>query len=142
MDEAENEHDQHSGDAEPRRSSRSPPVSPAIGVGDAASKRLDREYQPGEHRDARKRDHAPRQRRQALRARGTLPGLPASRTPRPKSEDASAATPPGKPRGSPVIVRSVPSLIHTCYRVLDLDRSVGFYEKLGLAEIGRMPDSR
>ena len=30
-------------------------------------------------------------------------------------------------------------LIHTCYRVLDLDRSVSFYEKLGLEEIGRIP---
>jgi len=33
----------------------------------------------------------------------------------------------------------MPELIHTCYRVLDLDRSVSFYEKLGLEEIGRMP---
>ena len=33
----------------------------------------------------------------------------------------------------------MPKLIHTCYRVLDLDRSVSFYEKLGLAEIGRIP---
>ncbi|MEO7198106.1 MAG: VOC family protein [Solirubrobacterales bacterium] len=31
------------------------------------------------------------------------------------------------------------ALIHTCYRVLDLDASVDFYEKLGLAEVGRMP---
>jgi lactoylglutathione lyase len=30
-------------------------------------------------------------------------------------------------------------LIHTCYRVLDLDRSVGFYEKLGFQEVGRVP---
>ena len=30
-------------------------------------------------------------------------------------------------------------LIHTCYRVLDLDRSVGFYEKLGFEELRRMP---
>ncbi len=30
-------------------------------------------------------------------------------------------------------------LIHTCYRVLDLERSVAFYEKLGFEEIGRMP---
>src|SRR5439155_11965406 len=30
-------------------------------------------------------------------------------------------------------------LIHTCYRVLDLDRSVEFYEKLGFAELGRVP---
>jgi lactoylglutathione lyase len=33
----------------------------------------------------------------------------------------------------------MPELIHTCYRVLDLDRSVSFYEKLGLEEIRRMP---
>jgi lactoylglutathione lyase len=30
-------------------------------------------------------------------------------------------------------------LIHTCYRVLDLDRSVGFYERLGFQEVGRVP---
>jgi lactoylglutathione lyase len=30
-------------------------------------------------------------------------------------------------------------LIHTCYRVLDLDRSVSFYEKLGFEELGRVP---
>jgi lactoylglutathione lyase len=29
-------------------------------------------------------------------------------------------------------------LIHTCYRVLDLDRSVSFYEKLGFEERRRM----
>jgi len=52
---------------------------------------------------------------------------------------ASAATPSGEPRRSPVIVRWVSSLIHTCYRVLDLDRSIDFYEKLGLKEIGRVP---
>jgi lactoylglutathione lyase len=31
------------------------------------------------------------------------------------------------------------SLIHTCYRITDVDRSVAFYEALGFAEIGRMP---
>ena len=41
-------------------------------------------------------------------------------------------------RRIPVIVRSVSELIHTCYRVLDLDRSIAFYEKLGMEEIGRM----
>jgi lactoylglutathione lyase len=30
-------------------------------------------------------------------------------------------------------------LIHTCYRVLDLDRSVAFYERLGFEELRRMP---
>ena len=30
-------------------------------------------------------------------------------------------------------------LIHTCYRVLDLDRSAAFYEKLGFEEMRRMP---
>ncbi len=29
-------------------------------------------------------------------------------------------------------------LIHTCYRVLDLDRSVAFYERLGFEEMRRM----
>ncbi len=31
------------------------------------------------------------------------------------------------------------SLIHTCYRILDIDRSVAFYEALGFAEKGRVP---
>ncbi len=30
-------------------------------------------------------------------------------------------------------------LIHTCYRVLDLERSVAFYRRLGFEEVGRMP---
>ncbi len=30
-------------------------------------------------------------------------------------------------------------LIHTCYRVLDLDKSAAFYEKLGFEEVHRMP---
>jgi len=34
---------------------------------------------------------------------------------------------------------SIGELIHTCYRVLDLDRSVEFYEKLGFEELRRVP---
>jgi lactoylglutathione lyase len=30
-------------------------------------------------------------------------------------------------------------LIHTCYRVLDLERAVSFYTELGFAESGRVP---
>ena len=30
-------------------------------------------------------------------------------------------------------------LIHTCYRITDIDRSVAFYEKLGFEEKARMP---
>ncbi len=30
-------------------------------------------------------------------------------------------------------------LIHTCYRIGDIDRSVAFYAALGFEEIGRMP---
>jgi lactoylglutathione lyase len=30
-------------------------------------------------------------------------------------------------------------LIHTCYRIGDIDRSVSFYEKLGFEEVGRIP---
>jgi lactoylglutathione lyase len=33
----------------------------------------------------------------------------------------------------------VPELIHTCYRILDIDRSLRFYEQLGFEEIGRVP---
>jgi lactoylglutathione lyase len=31
------------------------------------------------------------------------------------------------------------ALIHTCYRITDIDRSVAFYEKLGFEELRRMP---
>ncbi len=31
------------------------------------------------------------------------------------------------------------SLIHTCYRITDIDRSVAFYEALGFKETGRHP---
>ena len=30
-------------------------------------------------------------------------------------------------------------LIHTCYRILEIDRSVAFYAALGFAEVARMP---
>ena len=30
-------------------------------------------------------------------------------------------------------------LIHTCYRITDIDRSVAFYEKLGFEEMRRVP---
>jgi lactoylglutathione lyase len=30
-------------------------------------------------------------------------------------------------------------LIHTCYRILEIDRSVAFYEALGFEEVARMP---
>jgi len=30
------------------------------------------------------------------------------------------------------------ALIHTCYRIGDIDRSVAFYEALGFEEVGRM----
>jgi lactoylglutathione lyase len=31
------------------------------------------------------------------------------------------------------------SLIHTCYRIFEIDRSVAFYEALGFEEMRRMP---
>jgi lactoylglutathione lyase len=31
------------------------------------------------------------------------------------------------------------SLIHTCYRITEIDRSVAFYSALGFNEIGRLP---
>ena len=30
-------------------------------------------------------------------------------------------------------------LIHTCYRITDIDRSVAFYQALGFSEVRRMP---
>ena len=33
----------------------------------------------------------------------------------------------------------MPTFLHTCYRIGDIDRSVGFYEKLGFEEVRRMP---
>ena len=34
---------------------------------------------------------------------------------------------------------AVNELIHTCYRIAEIDRSVAFYEKLGFEELRRMP---
>ena len=31
------------------------------------------------------------------------------------------------------------ALIHTCYRITDIDKSVAFYEALGFQEVGRLP---
>jgi lactoylglutathione lyase len=31
------------------------------------------------------------------------------------------------------------ALIHTCYRISDIDRSVAFYKALGFEEVGRVP---
>jgi lactoylglutathione lyase len=36
-------------------------------------------------------------------------------------------------------IRGVSKLIHTCYRITDIDRSVAFYEALGFEEVARMP---
>ena len=33
----------------------------------------------------------------------------------------------------------MPELIHTCYRIGDIDRSVSFYKALGFNELARMP---
>ena len=33
----------------------------------------------------------------------------------------------------------MPSFLHTCYRIGEIDRSVAFYEKLGFEEVARMP---
>jgi lactoylglutathione lyase len=36
-------------------------------------------------------------------------------------------------------VRHISELIHTCYRIGDIDRSVAFYEALGFEELRRLP---
>jgi lactoylglutathione lyase len=36
-------------------------------------------------------------------------------------------------------LRVVVALLHTCYRITDIDRSVAFYRALGFEEIRRMP---
>src|SRR3954470_11289605 len=47
---------------------------------------------------------------------------------------AGRRTPP--PAGN---LPEMSELIHTCYRILEIDRSVEFYEKLGFEEMARMP---
>ena len=37
------------------------------------------------------------------------------------------------------MIRPMPALIHTCYRIGDIDRSVAFYEALGFEERRRLP---
>ena len=41
--------------------------------------------------------------------------------------------------GVAVSLGSMSELIHTCYRIGEIDRSVDFYKALGFEEIGRMP---
>jgi lactoylglutathione lyase len=36
-------------------------------------------------------------------------------------------------------VPGVTTYLHTCYRIGEIERSVSFYEKLGFAEVARMP---
>src|SRR5471030_1307486 len=52
-------------------------------------------------------------------------------------------TPDGEARGAPGRCgrRTLPAmaLIHTCYRITDIDRSVAFYSALGFQEIARLP---
>ena len=42
-------------------------------------------------------------------------------------------------RGAGTLGAMGSELIHTCYRILDIDRSVAFYEKLGFEELRRAP---
>jgi lactoylglutathione lyase len=49
---------------------------------------------------------------------------------------ARAGSPPA---GEGVTLAAVPSYLHTCYRIGDIDRSVAFYEKVGFQEAGRFP---
>jgi len=37
------------------------------------------------------------------------------------------------------MVRAMSELIHTCYRITDVERSVDFYQRLGFEELMRMP---
>jgi lactoylglutathione lyase len=37
------------------------------------------------------------------------------------------------------MLQAMPELIHTCYRIGDIDRSVAFYTALGFEETGRFP---
>src|SRR4029079_16647132 len=36
-------------------------------------------------------------------------------------------------------MRWMPALIHTCYRITDIDRSIDFYKALAVEEMGRIP---
>ena len=42
-------------------------------------------------------------------------------------------------RPPPLVCDAMSQLIHTCYRIGEIDRSVAFYEALGFEEVGRMP---
>ena len=44
-----------------------------------------------------------------------------------------------RPKLSPSVDFPGMALIHTCYRITDIDRSVAFYEALGFQEVGRIP---
>src|SRR3954452_6032001 len=62
---------------------------------------------------------------------------------RPLEDHARHSTRAGRP-GLPggrvaVTLPAMSALIHTCYRIGDIDRSVAFYEALGMQELRRMP---
>ena len=42
-------------------------------------------------------------------------------------------------RGEPAHTLPPMALIHTCYRITDIDRSIAFYNALGFEEVGRIP---
>ena len=47
---------------------------------------------------------------------------------------------PRRSRAAAIVgLSEMAELIHTCYRVLDLERSKAFYEKLGFEELRRLP---
>jgi lactoylglutathione lyase len=50
-------------------------------------------------------------------------------------EDGSEGPPPAPGRYG----QRMSELIHTCYRILEIDRSVDFYERLGFEELRRVP---
>jgi lactoylglutathione lyase len=55
-------------------------------------------------------------------------------------ERARDGAPEGRWRGARASGRlRAMALIHTCYRITDVDRSVAFYTALGFEEIGRIP---
>src|SRR5512147_2138693 len=62
-----------------------------------------------------------------MSAEATFAGIPAR------------GTRPDGGRRATYAATHMPALIHTCYRIGDIDRSVAFYEALGFEELRRMP---
>ena len=100
--------------------------------------RVERDDARARSRSRSRRSRRRRRTARPCRGRGAAPARADAAQPSVGDYTAGARpVPPARIRSRPMS-----ELIHTCYRITDIDRSVAFYEKLGFEELRRMPISR